>query len=214
VTTSEVLAFGPRDNRTCRPEVTYEYSVDGTKFMSSRINFDVGGIQSPKTIPPTNDPMKLLPPSHCENAKQDIAKATTGIPTQAPSIQPRRPQHLTRKLPMTTPTSAPIPISCSGSLKFSPSASVPSACSVANARKINNAGTQMPSFNPLSTLRLSRTDAGTQQTCGHNCKSMMRSLCRTQTATPINAGWVNDVTLANGRSVARRGQCHCQRNHG
>ena len=32
---------------------------------------------------------------------------------------------------------------------------------VANARKISTTGTQIPSFKPLSTLRLSRTDAGT-----------------------------------------------------
>jgi uncharacterized protein DUF3592 len=46
VTASEVTGFGPRDDRTYRPSVSYEYSVNGETFTSNRINFDVAGIQS------------------------------------------------------------------------------------------------------------------------------------------------------------------------
>jgi hypothetical protein len=46
VTASKVTSFGSRDDRSYRPEVSYEYSVNGQKYIFNRINFDVGGIQS------------------------------------------------------------------------------------------------------------------------------------------------------------------------
>ena len=116
----------------------------------------------PNTIPPTNAAMKPEPPIASASPKPRSAPASGTTWSQVASTKRRPPAWTTTAAataPATTPPRTPYPIFSSTSSAAAPSPIAPSSAS-ATASATKKSGTQIPSFSPLSTLRLWRMRVG------------------------------------------------------